>query len=105
MTNKGKIILDELHKLWKHYAAHLKELYQRKEYIESAKSIKMIQILKLANQSWLKYHARHTFEPKYLLDYKVLKTINDNTLLLIMPNGKERKTNLKMLNLAVQQSL
>ena len=45
------------------------------------------------------------FKPKYLLDYKALKIINDITLLLITPNGQERKQILMMLNLAVQQSL
>ena len=39
-------------------------------------------------------HACHVFEPKSLLDYKVLKIINDSTLLLITTNGKERKTNI-----------
>ena len=40
----------------------------------------------------MKNHAYHTFEPKYLLDYRVLKVPNDNTLLLTVPNGQERKT-------------
>ena len=31
-TNKGKIILEELHKLWKHHAGHLRELWPRREY-------------------------------------------------------------------------
>ena len=42
----------------------------------------------------VKNHACHTFEPNDLLDYKVLRMINDSTLLLITPNGKERKTNI-----------
>ena len=33
-TNKGKTILEELHKLWEHHTAHLKELCQRKEYTD-----------------------------------------------------------------------
>ena len=41
----------------------------------------------------VKIHAWHTFEPKHLQEYKVLKIISDSTLLLIIPNGKERKTN------------
>ena len=41
----------------------------------------------------VKNHAHHTFEPKYLLDYRVLKILNDRTLLLIMPYGKERNVN------------
>ena len=39
----------------------------------------------------VKHHVYHTFEPKYLLDYKVLEVINDSTPLLITPNEKERK--------------
>ena len=42
----------------------------------------------------VKNHAHHTFEPKYLLDYRVLKLLNDSTLLLVTPNKKERKTNI-----------
>ena len=41
----------------------------------------------------VKKHVHHSTEPKYLLDYKVLKIINYSTLLPIMPNRKERKTN------------
>ena len=67
-----------------------KGIHQRKEHI--SKTIKIIQNSKLFNQSW--NHVCNTFEPKYLLDYKVLKIINDSTLFLIIPNGKERKTNI-----------
>ena len=42
----------------------------------------------------VKTHAHHTFKPKYLMDYKVLKIPNDITLLIITPNGEERKTNI-----------
>ena len=40
----------------------------------------------------VKNHAHHTFEPKYLLDLQNTKILNDNTLFLITPNGKEIKT-------------
>ena len=42
----------------------------------------------------VKSHACHIFNPKYLLDYKELTVIDDSTLLLVMPNGKEIKTNI-----------
>ena len=42
----------------------------------------------------IKNHAFHTFKPKYLLDYKILKIHNDCIFLLITPNGKERETNI-----------
>ena len=41
-----------------------------------------------------KNHACHTFEPKYLLDYRILQIFNDSTLLIITPDGKERKMNI-----------
>ena len=50
--------------------------------------------LKIGQPVMVKNHACHTFDPKYLLDYKVLKILNDSTLLLITPNGKEGKTNI-----------
>ena len=52
---------------------------------------KNAQINKLIKKYKLvKTNACLTFEPKYLLDYKVLKIINNSTLLLITPN-KTRK--------------
>ena len=39
-------------------------------------------------------HAHHTFEPNYLLDNRVLQLLNDSTLLLVTPDGKERKMNI-----------
>ena len=42
----------------------------------------------------LKNHAHHSFKPKYLLDYKVLKILNDSTLLPVTINGKEWKTSI-----------
>ena len=51
VTNKGKILLEELHKLWKHHAAHIKELLQRKNTLMN-KLIKIIQNFKLAIHSW-----------------------------------------------------
>ena len=42
----------------------------------------------------VKNHACHTFEPKYLLDYRILNILNDSTLLLVTLNWKERKTDI-----------
>ena len=42
----------------------------------------------------VKSQAHHIFEPKYLLDYRLLKIINDDTLLLIISNRKEKKPNI-----------
>ena len=37
-------------------------------------------------------HTHHTFKPKYLIDYRVLKILNESTLLLVTPTGREHKT-------------
>ena len=55
--------------------------------------------LKLANQSCSETMHIILFNLKYLLNYKVWKITKDSTLLLIVPNGKQK---LMMLNLAVQ---
>ena len=56
------------------------------------------------NLKLVKNHTHHNFEPKYLLDFEVLKILNNSTLLLIKPNGgKKKKKQVSMiLNLAVQ---
>ena len=36
----------------------------------------------------IKHYAHHVIEPKYLIVYRVLK-INESTLLLVTPNGRE----------------
>ena len=42
----------------------------------------------------VKNHVCHTLKPKYLLEYNILKILSDSTLMLITPNGKERKANI-----------
>ena len=42
----------------------------------------------------VKHHARHTLEAKYLSDYRVLHQVNECTLLLLVPDDKERNTNI-----------
>ena len=42
----------------------------------------------------VKNHAQHAFEPKYLMDSRVLNILNKSMLLLIAPNGREFKTNI-----------
>ena len=42
----------------------------------------------------VKNHAHCTFIPKYWLDYRVLRILKNSTLLLVIPNAKERKTNI-----------
>ena len=91
-NNKGKIILEEFHKLWKHQAAHLKDLHHRKEN-PTEQSCNNSTKFEICPPAMVQNHAHHTFKPKYSLDYKISKRLNDSTLLIMM------------LNLAAQQNL
>ena len=86
-NSKEKIILEELHKLWKHHTAHLKELHQKNEN-STGQNPNNSTKFEIGQPVMVKNHTCHIFKPKYLLDYKVLK-INASTLLLIILNGKE----------------
>ena len=84
------MILEELHKLWKHHTAHPRGLTQREENTDQQIKVNNAKF-EICQPVMVKNHAHHTFEPKYLLEYKVLKIINVSTLLLISSKGKERK--------------
>ena len=85
--------MEELHKLWRHHALHSKELHQWNEnHIEQTCS--NITKFETGQPVMVKNNVHHTFKPKYLLGFKVLKICNDRTVLLMRPNSKERKTNI-----------
>ena len=50
-------------------------------------------------QILVRCHAHQTFKLKYLTNYRVLKILNENTLLLGTPNGKECKMNINDMKL------
>ena len=84
--------MEELHKLWKHHTNHLTEMHQRNENkdVQSYNNNPKFEV----GQPVVRNHVCCTFEPKYLLDYRVLQMLNDSTLLLVTPDGKERKANI-----------
>ena len=71
-TNEGKMVLEELLKLWKHHTNLLKEMHQRNKHTDNQHSNNnpKSEIGKLV---MVTNHACQTLEPKYLLDYRVLK--------------------------------
>ena len=34
------------------------------------------------------------FQPKYLADYRIIKVINENTVIVASPDGRKRKINI-----------
>ena len=39
-------------------------------------------------------HNARAFQPKYLADYRIVKVINENTVIEATPDGTERKCNI-----------
>ena len=76
---KGKN-LDELHKSWKYHTKDLKEMCQRNEHMDQQISGNNSKF-EIGQPVMVKNHVHYTFDPKYLLGYRVLKILNDSTLL------------------------
>ena len=91
--NNGKIILVKHTKLWKHHAAYLKDILYRND---SSKLLKPRNNTKfeIGQVVMVENHAHHAFKPKHLMDYRVLKILNESTLLFITPNCTDHKTNI-----------
>ena len=66
-TDEGKMVLEELHKLWKHHAKHLKEMHQRNEHVDQQISKNNLKF-ELSRPVIVKNHAHCTFKPRYLID-------------------------------------
>ena len=53
----------------------------------------------------VKNQAHHTFKPQYLMDYRVLKILNESTLLLVVCSDKEHKMNINDVKLCTTLEL
>ena len=80
---KGLILFAKFCKLW---SAHAKSLQENRllktQKVEKNKNFKVGQILAVKN------HLRNTFEPKFVSNYRILKIVNEHTLLTKSPGGK-----------------
>ena len=85
--------------LWKHHYNHLREIYQRNEH-KHVPSCNNNPTFEAGQPVMVRNHAHHTIEPKYLLDYRVLQILNDSTLLIVTPDGKERKMSINDVKLS-----
>ena len=50
--------------------------------------------LKIVQLALIKNHTASTFQPKYLADCRVIKIVNDSTVIMSSPGGKEKKCNI-----------
>ena len=65
-------MLAQLYKLWKHHAAYLKEIPNRKDDYTPSKHTNNTK-LKVEQAVMVRNHVHLDFEPEYLMDYRVLE--------------------------------
>ena len=83
--------------MWKLYAELLKE-NQRIDPVENKKITKATD-LKIDLLVFVKDHQKGTFDPTYPYDHGVSEILNDSTVMLTTPDGKERKCNIHYIKL------
>ena len=92
--DKGLILFTELRKLWLAHAKNLQENRLLKtETPERNKNFKSPNF-KVGQLIAVKNHLRNTFETKFMSDYRILKIVNECTLLIKSSNGKTCQINI-----------
>ena len=83
--NSGKIILITLHKLWKHHIAYLKDIHYRKDDSKLCKPRNKTKF-EIGQTVIVKNSMHHMFKPNYQMDYRVMKVLNESTVLQVLPS-------------------
>ena len=92
----GWLAVQELRKMWKLHAKLLKE--NRSTEPADNRKITKASDLKLGQLVFVKDHWKGTFNPSYVFDHRVGGILNDSTVVLTTPNGKERKCHIHHIN-------
>ena len=58
------------------------------------KKITRVSDLKIGQLVLVKNHCKGPFDPTYIYDHRVAEILNECTVLITMPNGKEKKCNI-----------
>ena len=88
----GRLTVQELRNMWKTHAKLLWELRQSEP--ETEKKYNSTRDLKEGQLVLMKDHNVRTFQPKDVTDYRVIKIINENTVIVRSPGGREIKCNI-----------
>ena len=92
--DKGLILFTEICELWSAHAKTLQESRQLKtEKVKKNKCFKGHNF-KVGQLVAVKKHLRNNFESRFISDYRVLKIVNECTLLVESPDGKTRQINI-----------
>ena len=93
-NDKGLILFAEICKLWSAHPKALQENRQIKtEKVEKHKHFKAHDF-KVGQLIAVKKHLRNTFGSRFVSDYRVLKILNEQTLLVDSLDGKTRQINI-----------
>ena len=85
----GRLAVFGLRNMWKTHAKWLQELRQSEH--ETERKYNHTTDLKEGQLVRMKKHIVRVFQPKYLADYRVIKVITENTVIVVSPDGRERK--------------
>ena len=88
----GQLAVWELRKVWK---LHAKLLAENRPIEPAAnKQVTKPSALKVEQLVFVKDHQKGTFDPLYVFDHRVAGTVNDSTVILTIPDGKEKRCNI-----------
>ena len=78
--------------MWKLHAKLLAE--NRSNEPATHRKVTKASDLKLGQLVFVKDHQKGTFDPLYVFDHRVTGILNDSTVVLTIPDGKEKKCNI-----------
>ena len=93
----GQLAVQELRKMWKLHTKLIKE-NRRTDPVENKKNTEATD-LKIGQLVFVKDHQKGTFDPTYIYDHRISDILNDSTVVLNTPDGKERKCNIHHIKL------
>ena len=82
------LVVQELRKMWQLHVKLLEE--NRREDPAENKKITKASSIKIVQLIFVKDHDKGIFDPTYIFDLRVSGILNDSTVMLTTPNGKEK---------------
>ena len=80
---------NKLRNMWKLHVKFLEE--NRRTNPKENEKITKASNLKIGQLVFVKDHCKGTFDPTYISDHRVSGILNDSTVMLTTPDGKEKK--------------
>ena len=88
----GWVAMQELRKLWKLHARLFME--NRVTNPKDDRKVTRASYLKIGNLVFVENHQKGTFDPTFTFDHSVSSIVNESTVTLTTPDGKEKRCNI-----------